>query len=705
MSQPLQYRTVGEIAVLTLDVPPVNSLGHALRGAINDAVERALSDASVQVILIVSSQKVFCGGADITEFGTPRADAAPALPGLLDTLEAAPKPVLAAINGIALGGGLELALACDYRLAARGARVGLPEVNLGLIPGAGGTQRLPRLAGVEPALRLVTGGKPISADEALALGIVDALAEDDGFTDSALTWARGLATDGAPKRTCADRDIPADQVPDGLFDAFRESIAKHSRGYPAPEAAIQAIEAAVGRPITEGMARERALFAEVGATPQARALQHLFFAERASRRIPGVDPGLARRDIASVGVVGAGTMGGGIAMCLANAGLPVTLVDVSDEALERGLARIRDNYDISVQRGKLGAPQRDASLSRIGGSTDFGDLGPCDLVIEAVFEDLALKTEVFSRLDGTCKPGAILATNTSYQDVDRIAAATGRPGDVIGLHFFSPANVMRLLEVVRAGNTSDDVLLSCLDLGKRIGKVPVVSGVCHGFIGNRMLEPYGREAGRLLLEGATPAQVDNALTKFGFAMGFCSVMDLAGIDVGWLARQGNLDAFEGDPGYAALSDRLYELGRYGQKSGRGFYRYEGRDRIEDPEVAELAAGLAADLGIERREIGDAEIVERCLYPLIDEGARILEEGIALRAGDIDLVWVNGYGFPRWRGGPMKFADEIGVATVLEGLERHREALGGYGERWFQPSALLREQALEGGRFTDMGAPA
>lgn len=700
MSDPILYRVEDRIAFLTMDAPPVNSLGQAMRAGLLEGLQTALADDQVDVIVLGSSQRVFCGGADISEFGTPRFLEAPNLFDLLNTLEAADKPVVAAINGFALGGGLELALACDYRFAAPAARLGLPEVNLGLIPGAGGTQRLPRLASVPKALDMIISGKPISAEDALEHGIVDAVAgPDEDLTAAVTAYAHSLASEAAPVRSCNDIDIKPDHLPEGFFDDFRAGIASKTQGYPAPEAAIQAVEAAVGQPFRDGLAREQALFFELGETPQARALQHLFFAERASRKIPGLDPKTARRDINTVGIVGAGTMGAGIAMCFANAGVPVTLVEISDEALERGLGRIRADYDGRVERGRLDADQRDRTVALIEGTTDFQALSHVDLVIEAVFEDLAIKVELFEKLDDVARAGAILATNTSYQDVDRIAAATNRPRDVVGLHFFSPANIMRLLEVVRGAHTADDVLLTALDLGKRLKKVPVVSGVCHGFIGNRMLEPYSREAARLLLEGATPAQVDAALTSFGFAMGIFAVMDLAGIDVFWMARQGRRDTFADDPGYGAVGDALYELGRYGQKTGRGFYIYEGREKTEDPEVVEIAAGIAARLGIERREISEQEIIERCAYPLIDEGARILEEGIAYRSGDIDLVWVNGYGFPPWRGGPMQYADEIGARTVLDGMRKYRDALGDYGQRWFQPSALLQELATDGGRFS------
>lgn len=699
MTERVTFHRDGNIAVLSLNQPPVNALSQPMRAALQQAFRQALADDQVAAILIASETKIFCGGADISEFGTDRALGAPDLPALLNELEASTKPLVAAIHGMALGGGLELAMACDYRIADTSARLGLPEANLGLIPGAGGTQRLPRLAGVNLALDMITSGKPIDARQAEFEGLVDRLSEGN-LLDNALAYTRELIEAGAPVRSCADIRIDMQVFPASGFDDFRAAIARKTRGFYAPERCIQAIEAACRLPLAEGLAREQALFQECMATPQARAQQHLFFAEKEALKVPGVDPSTPPRAIRSVAVIGAGTMGGGIAMNFVNAGIPVKLLELKQEALDRGLATIRTNYDISAQKGRMTEAEVDQRMGLLEGTLSYDDLADADLVIEAVFESMEVKQAVFSQLDKVCKPGAILASNTSTLDLDRIANFTSRPQDVIGLHFFSPANVMRLLEIVRGKQTADDVIVTALQVAKAIRKVPVVVGVCFGFVGNRMLEPYGREAHRLLLEGATPGQIDRVLTEFGMAMGPLSMYDLAGIDVTYLVRESRREAIAHDSSYNRIGDELYRLGRYGQKTGRGFYLYQGRDKKDDPELVQLAEAIAGDLGIRRREISDQEILERCVYMLINEAADILSESIASRPGDCDLVWVNGYGFPAWRGGPMQYADEIELATVLEGVERYRRELGEYGEMWFQPSDLLRELASSGKTFRD-----
>lgn len=700
------YSQSGSIGILTLNSPPVNGLGLPLRRAIKAGYENALADDSVRAIIITSAGKLFCGGADISEFGSPDATAEPHLPMVLDQIEESPKPVIAAINGAALGGGLELALACDYRFAHPKAKLGLPEVHLGILPGGGGTQRLPRLAGAETAVRMITSGVPVSAAQALQAGFVDEVAGGDGdFLAEAIEYVQDLLAIDAPLRSCADIGVDTSKLPENFFAEFRNSIARQTRGYYAPERCIQAVEAAIELPLAEGLKKEQELFLECVQTPQARAQQHLFFAERANTKVPGINPETPARPINCVAVIGSGTMGGGIAMNFINAGIPTILLDLNGEALDRGIGVIRTNYEISAKRGRLSAEQIEQRMGLLKGTTSYDDLKEVDLVIEAVFEDMAIKKQVFTTLDGVCKPGAILATNTSTLDVDEIASATSRPEDVIGLHFFSPANVMKLLEIVRGAKTADDVIVTSLQMAKAIRKVPVVVGVCFGFVGNRMVECYGREGARMVLEGASPAQIDRALTEFGMAMGFCSMADLAGGDVGYLVRESRRDELAHDPAYAAIADKLYELGRYGQKTSRGFYIYEGREQKEDPEVLQLAGELATELGVEQREISDQEIVERMIFSMINEGARILEEGIASRSSDIDLVYLYGYGFPGWRGGPMQYADEIGLAYILAALQSYRERLGEHGKHWFQPAPLLEKLVAENKNFNDFAGRA
>ena len=700
MNLPVNYQVHDSIAVITMDSPPVNGLGYALRQGIQDGFRQATGDDNVQAIVIGSAGKLFCGGADITEFGTPKEFADPILINLCGELEESTKPIIAAINGMALGGGCELALACDYRIALPQAMLGLPEVNLGILPGAGGTQRMPRLAGLEVATKMITTGAPIKASKALEAGVVDRLVDaDDDIIEAAITYAKELVENNEPVRSCADLSVDMSGVPEDFFEKTRQGLARRARGYIAPERCLQAIEAACNLPLAEGLKKESELFLECANKPQSRAQQHLFFAERATTNIPDIDSKTPTRDVKKVAIIGSGTMGGGIAMNFINAGIQTTILDLNAEALERGIGVIRKNYEFTAKKGKLSAEQVEQRMALLSATTDYADIADVDVVIEAVFENMDIKKKVFQTLDEVCKPGAILATNTSTLDVDEIASVTSRPADVVGLHFFSPANVMRLLEVVRAAKTADDVLVTTLKLAKAINKIPVVAGVCYGFIGNRMLEPYAREAQRLILEGATPAQIDKVLYDFGLAMGVLSMADLAGIDIGYLVRQENQEATYGrDPAYGAVSDQLYERGRYGQKTGRGFYIYEGRDKSEDPEVMELAAELAAKHGIEQREISDQEILERTIYMLINEGAQILDEGIALRSSDIDVVYCNGYGFPGHRGGPMQYANEIGLDKVLSAINKYRKELGDYGEEWFKPASLLEKLVAEGKTF-------
>jgi 3-hydroxyacyl-CoA dehydrogenase len=651
MALPVSYSLRGAIGVITVDNPPVNALSQTVRQGLLDAIEEAQNDAS-EAVLVLCEGRTFIAGADITEFGKPPVE--PFLPDLVDTIEASSKLVVAALHGTALGGGLEIALAAHYRCAVPSARIGLPEVKLGLLPGAGGTQRTPRLAGVRASLDLMTSGAPIKAAEAAAIGLIDKVIDGD-LGEGALNWTEELLANDTPRRRSSELPVP-DFEP-GIFEEYRASLATRLRGQIAPLRIVDAVEAATTLPFKEGSARERELFLECMTSPQSAAMRHLFFAERESSRIDDIPASTPLREIDSVGVIGGGTMGGGIAMSFANAGIAVTMIEISDEALERGLGIIEHNYAGSVARGKVGEEKAAACRALISGSTDYASLASVDLVVEAVFEDPDLKKKIFAQLDTVCRPGAILATNTSYQDVNAIAAATKRPEDVVGMHFFSPAHIMKLLEVVRGEKTADDVLATAIALAKKIGKVPVVSGVCYGFIGNRMLQPYGKTAQILLLEGASPQQVDSAMESWGMAMGPLRVSDLAGLDIGYKARQALSEEERGDPMSYRVPDLLVESGRLGQKSGAGFYTYsDGRKPSPDPVVDELIESAAAELGVERRTVSDEEIVERLISSLVDEGRKILDEGIAQRSGDIDVVYIYGYGFPASRGGPMYYAD-------------------------------------------------
>ena len=692
MAQTVTLERRGDVALIKADNPPVNALSHAVRSGLLAAVEAAESGGCVAIVLHCAGRTWFAG-ADIREFGQPSAD--PWLPQVLNRIEACAVPVVAAIHGTALGGGLETALAAHFRIAVPGARFGFPEVNLGLLPGAGGTQLAPRLMGVERALDLMTGGKPIDAAAALDAGLVDRIAAGE-LLPAALAWASELAAQRVQPRRTSELPVRNDGLAPDRFDAYRARLARQARGLPAPLRVVDCVEQSTKLDFAAGCAYEREAFAALLASPESAALRHVFFAEREAARVEGLAADVPRRTVASVGIVGAGTMGGGIAMSFASAGIPVTLVEVSDEALQRGLAVCRKNYQRSAEKGRITAAQVEERMGRIRGSTSYADLASADLVIEAVFEDPDIKHEVFRRLDAICKPGAILASNTSYQDIDAIAAVTARPRDVLGMHFFSPANVMKLLEVVRGAATADDVLVTVMDLARKIGKVPVLARVCYGFIGNRMLEGYFREAQMLLLEGATPAQVDDALETFGMAMGPLAVADLAGLDVGYKARK----ARTGRPDHPSthVADQLVEKGRLGQKSGAGYYRYDPatRQRTEDPEVLALIRAEAARLGIAPHTFTDAEIVERVIYPLINEGASVLEEGIAQRPGDIDIVYLYGYGFPAHRGGPMFYAGQVGTRRIHERICEFRDTLGRSAD--WQPAPLLERLAADNRRF-------
>ena len=704
MSSLVNSNRLDNIFLITMEAPPVNGLGQPLRAALKEAFEAAAADSGVEAIVLTSACGVFCGGADISEFATGAYKEEPQAGVLLDDLiDRCEKPVVAAINGAALGGGMELALACDYRFAHPKASLGLPEVTLGLLPGGGGTQRLPRITNPKFAIELITSGRPCKPAQALEVGLVDAIFDGQAdFVAAAIAYAKQLVADGGVAKSWFDVPVDTSGLEHDFFDQFRQTIARRTKGQIAPESCIQCVEAACALPMKEGLAREWTLFEELAASPQTRAMQYQFFAERQVTRIPGIDPKITPiREIKKVAVIGAGTMGGGIAMNFANIGIPVTLLEMKQEALDRGLGVIRKNYEATAKKGRLTAVQVEECMTLLQGTLDYADLAEADLVIEAVFENMDIKKQVFQTLDDVCKPGAILASNTSTLNVDEIAAATRRPEDVVGLHFFSPANVMRLLEIVRGAKTAPDVLLTVIRTAQQIRKLPVIAGVCWGFVANRICAPYQREMCRLIIEGASPAQIDRALAEFGMGMGATAMADMAGVDVINLAMPVMPGALERDPSFFAIVRKLAGAERFGQKVGKGFYNYEGRTPSESPEVASMAKELAAEFGIAQREISDQEIIERMIYSLIDEGARVLEEGMAYRAGDIDLMYTNGFSFPIWRGGPMHYASEIGLATVLDGLEKYRESLGDHGKTWFQPSALLKQLVAEGKSFNDL----
>ena len=664
------------VRVIAIENPPVNALSASIRKGIDDAVREAGGDDAVRAIVIRGDGRLFSGGADITEFTKPPVQ--PMLPELLDGIEAGAKPVVAALHGTAFGGGLELALSCHYRVAAPSAKLGLPEVKIGLLPGAGGTQRLPRLVGVPEALAMIVSGDPVPADKAHAIGLVDRLVPEDRLTEAAVDFAREIAIPGGPRRTSKR---PVDVAP-GVFDAFVASQGAKLRGLAAPAACIEAVRGAVELPFRDGLARERALFVELARGRQSLALRHIFFAERTAAKIDGMPPDAKLIPVEKVGIIGAGTMGGGIAMNFLSAGIPVAMVEREQGPLDRGVATIRKNYERTAKRGRLTAEQVEASMSRLSPQLDLAGLAECDLVIEAVFENMEIKKDIFRRLDGIAKPAAILATNTSYLDVDEIASVTKRPEHVLGMHFFSPANVMRLLEIVRGAKTSPAVLATAMALSRRIGKIAVVAGVCHGFIGNRMLEPRQRQANSLILEGAKPSDIDAVLLEFGMPMGPFQMADLAGLDIGWDAQTSSS---------STIRDILCEQGRRGQKNGRGFYDYDdNRNRTPSAEVEAVIKDFAARRGVPQRTIGADEIRERLLYTMVNEAAKILDEGKAQRASDIDVVWVNGYGWPAATGGPLFWADGIGLDTIVTGLETHRDRLGPDAEI----SPLLARKASE-----------
>ncbi|MCC5902288.1 MAG: enoyl-CoA hydratase/isomerase family protein [Halomonas sp.] len=697
MSEPVTCKQHDSVLLITIDNPPVNALSAAVRLGLSKAFAVAEQEPTVKAVVLRCAGRTFIAGADITEFGKPMQP--PALPEVLGQIDTFTKPVVAALHGTALGGGFETALTCHYRIAESSARVGLPEVKLGLLPGSGGTQRLPRLIDVKSALDMIVSGRQVAAPEAMALGAIDRIAEGD-LTEQAMAYARELVDNSAPLRRCSDMAVNTADIGATFFAEYRAQVAKQQRGLEAPQACIEAIEIATTQPFAEGLKKERELFLERMASPESAALRHVFFAERQAPVVTDLPRDTPKREIRRVGIIGAGTMGSGIAINFLNAGIPVTLLEMKSEALERGIKTIQAYYDDRKAKGRMSEEKANACFARLAGTLDYADFDDVDLAIEAVFENMAVKHEVFAKLDEVCKPGAILATNTSYLDVNQIAAATSRPQDVLGLHFFSPAHVMRLLEVVRADKTADDVLATAMKLLGTIGKVGVVSGVCDGFIGNRMLKGYGREAGILLLEGASPSQIDSTMNRFGMAMGPMAMGDLAGLDIGSRAREERRQRGETvSPTDGAVADRLVEMGRLGQKSGKGYYRYEAGSRkpILDPEVDKVIEQAANQLGIERRDISEEEILQRLIYPLINEAAKILEEGIAQRPSDIDVVWINGYGFPTYRGGPMHYADNIGLASILAAIKQYQQR---YGDTW-QAAPLLERLVQEGKRFSDL----
>ena len=685
----------GDTAVITMNKPPVNGLGFDLRDGIARALDQANADAAVKAIVLTGTAKAFSGGADVTEFGKPNQLREPNLRVLIALLENNPKPVVAAIAGVCLGGGLELAMGAHFRVALADASLGLPEVKLGLLPGAGGTQRLPRLIGVEAALNVIVYGNPVAALRFKGTLLIDAIIEGD-LLPGAMAFARQVVAEGRPLRRV--RDLKVNDLQAEAFLQFaRNTVAATSPNFPAPLKCIEAVAHAIRKPFDEGLRLEREAFVALMGTPESRALRHVFAAERAAAKLPDVPADTPLRKIAKVGVIGAGTMGGGITMNFLNAGLAVTLLETKQDALDKGLATIRRNYENSAKKGKLTAAQVEQRMALVTPTLDYAAFADADLVIEAVFENMDVKQQVFEALDAVCKPGAILASNTSYLDINRIAAFTKRPADVLGLHFFSPANVMRLLEVVRGAATAPDVLATCMALARQIKKMAVVSGVCDGFIGNRMLARYGAAASGLINAGALPQQVDGALQKFGMAMGPFRMGDLAGLNIGWATRKRKA-AEAGVEMKPVLADKLCEAGRFGQKTGAGWYRYEAgkREPIPDPMTEALITQYRTDAGIPPHAIGDADVVERCIYALVNEGARILEEGIAARASDIDIVYLNGYGFPLHRGGPMLYADIVGLPNVVRSLRRIAAEPGA--DASWQPAPLLVRLAEAGQSF-------
>jgi 3-hydroxyacyl-CoA dehydrogenase len=687
------YALHGGTAVITLNSPPVNSLSHDVRIGIVAGLDQANADPAVRAIVLIGSDRAFSGGADIHEFRSRKATADPNLVTVIQVVEASAKPVIAAIGGVCMGGGLELALGAHFRVARPDASIALPEVKLGLLPGAGGTQRLPRLVGVEAATNFIVAGIPLPAEKFTGTALFDELVQGD-LLAGALRFADKVVAEKLPLKRV--RDVKIDYPNHQAYFQFTRNMVKGVAGpFPAPLKCIDAVQAAVTKPFEEGVQVERGLFAELMLSPESRALRHAFEAERAASKIPDVAADTPTRKVAKVGVVGAGTMGGGISMNFVNAGIPVMLLEMNQQALDKGLGVIRKNYEGSLKKGKLTQEALAQRMGLLTGTLSYDDLKDCDLIIEAVFEELGVKEGVFRKLDGIAKPGAILATNTSTLDVNKIAGFTKRPQDVVGMHFFSPANVMKLLEVVRGARTAKDVLATVMQLAKKIKKTAVVAGVCDGFIGNRMIGKYGHEAGALMVSGASPWQVDKALEKWGMAMGPFRMGDLAGNDIAWAIRK--REYAEHPPTVPNLADRLCELGRFGQKVGKGWYLYQpgNRNAIPDPEIDRMIEDYRKEFGITPRKVSDEEIVQRCVYALVNEGARILEEGIAARASDIDMIYLSGYGFPLQRGGPMLYADEVGLYKVA----RTMKAFAVAGERFWEPAPLITRLVAEGKTLT------
>ena len=683
----------GEIAVIVINNPPVNTITAAVRAGLERALRTLASLTAVRAVLLRCEGSSFCSGADIGEFKGPPMEAE--YRDLFGRLEAQSIPVIAAMHGTVLGGGLEIALACHYRVAASGTRFGFPEVTLGIIPGAGGTQRMPRLIGIEKSLELILSARPVDAGQAMTLGFLDETIEGD-LTVGALAYVRRLLDTGAGPRRTSDR--PVAPVAAEVVAKFKEQAGKQYPNRLAPLTAIEAVTASARLPLDQGLLLEDRLVNGAKLTPESRGSIHVFFAERETRKVLGLPDG-SSHEIRTAGIVGAGTMGGGIAMCFANAGIPVTLVDTTTEALQRGLAVIDRNYQSMVKRGRLQPEDKEKRMTLIGTALDYGAFADADVIIEAVFENMELKKKIFSALDVATKPGALLASNTSTLDVTEIARATRRPSDVIGTHFFSPANVMPLLEVIRTDLTGPTALRTAMNLAKQLRKTPVLARVCYGFVGNRMMEGYAREAERIVLEGATPQQVDSVLEQWGMAMGILAVFDMAGVEVGVNVHKANADRYPPDPTYYQADFALVEAGRLGQKNGKGYYRYEAADRArhEDPEALAILRARAQQLGVPRRIHPDKEILNRCLYPLLNEGFRILQEGVVQRASDIDVVWTSGYGFPRYRGGPMFYAELIGLETLLEGIEGFRKE---FGPMHWEPAPLLIELVKRGRTIAD-----
>ena len=684
-TSPISTTRHGDVLIVTSNNPPVNALGAAVRQGLVAAIEEAEKDDGIKAVVIRCEGQTFFAGADITEFGKP--PVMPWLPEVVDTIEKCAKPVIAAIHGTALGGGLEVALGSHYRIAVPDAKLGVPEVKLGLLPGAGGTQRLPRVAGVQKALEMVTSGTPIGAKEAYEVGLVDRICEGELIQHAVALAEEVREIRPLPKSSERDDKLQEARDNPAIFDEFRKANARKFRGFEAPEANIKAVEAAVAKPYDQGVIDERNLFMGLMAGTQARAQQYFFFSERKAAKIDNIPEDTKPRPVKKVGVIGAGTMGGGISMNFLSAGIPVTIVEMAQEALDRGTGVMRKNYEATAAKGRMTVEQVEGAMGLLSPTLDFEALADCDLIIEAVFETMEIKKEVFGRLDKIARPGAILASNTSYLNIDEIAASTSRPQDVVGLHFFSPANVMKLLEIVRGAKTAPDVLVTAMQLAKKIRKVAVVAGVCHGFIGNRMLMPRQVEAIKLLLEGATPEQVDRVHVEFGMPMGPFQMADLAGVDIGWHRDPTRIEN---------VRDALCAIDRWGQKKGAGFYDYDDKRRPSpSPVVQQIIEDFAAKQGVTRRDIDDEEIVERTLYTMVNEGAKILEEGMAQRASDIDVVWVYGYGWPVYRGGPMFWADTEGLQKIVDGLKRQEERMGSD----FSFSALLLDKAAKNEKFT------